>query len=259
LNLPEWLVWLSVASLAIAALSAVAILSDLVLYKRQMMTIMKWVWPITGLYLGPIAVWAYYALSLSRMGGHQQAARDHAADSHSQPGNHADRQDQHGGERVGHEQGAHRGERQPFWQVTFKGTTHCGAGCTLGDILAEWGVFFVGATIAGLTLWPEYIGDFLLAYILGIVFQYFAIAPMRGLGLRDGIVAAIKADTLALTAFEVGLFGWMAIFQLVIFDQRLHPDNPVYWFMMQIGMVVGFITSYPMNWWLIKQGLKEEM
>jgi hypothetical protein len=29
--------------------------------------------------------------------------------------------------------------------------------------------------------------------------------------------------------------------------------------MMQIGMVVGFVTSYPMNWWLIKQGLKEEM
>ena len=40
---------------------------------------------------------------------------------------------------------------------------------------------------------------------------------MRGLGLRDGIVAALKADTLSLMAFEVGLFGWMAIVQLVLF------------------------------------------
>jgi Domain of unknown function (DUF4396) len=28
---------------------------------------------------------------------------------------------------------------------------------------------------------------------------------------------------------------------------------------MQIGMVVGFATSVPMNWWLIKRGLKEKM
>jgi hypothetical protein len=29
--------------------------------------------------------------------------------------------------------------------------------------------------------------------------------------------------------------------------------------MMQIGMVIGFATSYPMNWWLIRTGLKEAM
>jgi len=29
--------------------------------------------------------------------------------------------------------------------------------------------------------------------------------------------------------------------------------------MMQIGMVIGFATSYPMNWWLIKKGVKEPM
>jgi hypothetical protein len=29
--------------------------------------------------------------------------------------------------------------------------------------------------------------------------------------------------------------------------------------MMQIGMVVGFFTSYPLNWWLIKTGWKEAL
>jgi Domain of unknown function (DUF4396) len=29
--------------------------------------------------------------------------------------------------------------------------------------------------------------------------------------------------------------------------------------MMQIGMLVGFATSYPMNWLLIKRGIKEAM
>jgi len=29
--------------------------------------------------------------------------------------------------------------------------------------------------------------------------------------------------------------------------------------MMQIAMLFGFLTAYPVNWWLIKKGIKEEM
>jgi hypothetical protein len=29
--------------------------------------------------------------------------------------------------------------------------------------------------------------------------------------------------------------------------------------MMQIAMVVGFLTTYPVNWWLIRKGIKEKM
>jgi apolipoprotein N-acyltransferase len=54
------------------------------------------------------------------------------------------------------------------------------AGCTL-DIIAEWVVFAFGWTIAGSKLWPEYILDFSFAYVLGIVFQYFTVVPMRKL------------------------------------------------------------------------------
>lgn len=84
---------------------------------------------------------------------------------------------------------------------------------------------------------------------------------MRGLGLRKGIVAAAKADILSLTAFEVGLFGWMALQALVFFPEphAIHPDSPVYWFGMQIGMAVGFLTACPVNSWLIRHGIKEAM
>ncbi|MFD0642241.1 MULTISPECIES: DUF4396 domain-containing protein [unclassified Bradyrhizobium] len=29
--------------------------------------------------------------------------------------------------------------------------------------------------------------------------------------------------------------------------------------MMQIAMMAGLLTSYPVNWWLIKAGVKERM
>jgi hypothetical protein len=90
--------------------------------------------------------------------------------------------------------------------------------------------------------------------------QYFSIAPMRGLGVAEGIHAAPKADALSLTAFEVGLLGWMACMQLVLYtDPHPTPDHAAYWFLMQIGMIIGFATAYPANVWLIRRGLEERM
>jgi hypothetical protein len=97
-----------------------------------------------------------------------------------------------------------------------------------------------------------------LAYCFGIVFQYFSIAPMRNIRGWPGIVAAMKADTISLIAFEVGMFAFMAFTRTVLFP-ALKPNDPVYWFMMQIALLVGFATTYPANWWLIKVGLKEGM
>jgi Domain of unknown function (DUF4396) len=98
-----------------------------------------------------------------------------------------------------------------------------------------------------------------MAYILGIAFQYFAIAPMRGDWGRRSLIAAVQADTLSLTAFEIGLFGWMAITQMVLFQPSLEANQWTFWFMMQIGMVLGYLTAFPVNWWLIARGIKERM
>ena len=35
--------------------------------------------------------------------------------------------------------------------------------------------------------------------------------------------------------------------------------TPEFWFLMQIAMLGGFVTAYPVNWWLIRAGLKEKM
>jgi hypothetical protein len=226
---PEWLTILSWISIIAAFVIAAIILYDI--YGRgyrQQMWIMEAVWPVTALYFGPIAFYAYWRW------GRPQTQKWQVA--HGEPPD------------------------KGFPATVSVGVSHCGAGCTLGDIVGGWIIFAGGFALLGLPLLPEYIADYVLAFILGIVFQYFSIAPMRGLGLRDGIVAALKADTLSLTSFEIGLFGWMALIQLVFFPiEHLHPDEMAYWFLMQIGMILGFLTAYPVNWWLIRTGLKEPM
>ncbi len=37
----------------------------------------------------------------------------------------------------------------------------------------------------------------------------------------------------------------------------MRTDTVEFWFMMQIAMVCGFLTAYPVNCWLIRTGIKE--
>ncbi len=148
--------------------------------------------------------------------------------------------------------------RRPRWQGVFVSASHCGGGCTPGDILAEETLHLSGWRLAGGMLPSSYLADFGCAYRLGIWFQYLPIRAARDLKVRQALAAAIKAATLLLLAFEAGLFAWMALTRAVWFP-RLHANDPVFWFLMQIGMCVGFVTTYPANWWLVRHGIKEGM
>jgi hypothetical protein len=221
---------LSIWFLALSAISFLIIAID-VMNNRQQMMVMNFVWPITALYFGPFALWTYFSF-----GRHKQRSAD----------------------KNGTGQDEHRSADRPFWQKVWIGDTHCGAGCTLGDIIAESAVFLTGFTLFGSMLGASYVWDFALAYLLGVIFQYFSIAPMRNISGWPGIWAAVKADTISLTAFEVGLFAFM-FWMDQHFRPHLKPNEPDYWFLMQIGMIIGFFTSYPANWWLVRKGLKEAM
>ncbi len=160
---------------------------------------------------------------------------------------------------------------KPFPAAVAEGASHCGSGCTLGDICAEWLAFFVPAvavwfgwrSVFAEKMFAVWILDFIFAFGFGIVFQYFTIAPMRNLGVASGLRAAVKADTLSLIAWQVGMYGFMAVAHFWIFahllDARLQVNSVEFWFMMQIAMLFGFATSYPVNWWLIRSGIKEAM
>lgn len=229
----EMIAW---ASLGVAFVCAAVIAIDEA-RDPQNMWIMNIVWPVTALYFSGFALWAYFRTGKKMT----KAAMSRISE------------EQH------HEKADHA-RHDPTSTQTALSDSHCGAGCTLGDIIAEFSLFAVGWTLFGRTLYAEYAGDLLLAWLLGIAFQYFTIKPMRNLSPVQGLIAAVKADTISILTFEVGLFAWMAFTYFVLFPKpHLKPIQPGYWFMMQIGMMAGFATSYPFNRWLIKLGWKEVM
>ena len=47
----------------------------------------------------------------------------------------------------------------------------------------------------------------------------------------------------------------MTVTYLVLFpDPHLRPSEAVFWFMMQIAMLIGYCTAYPANQWLLSKG-----
>jgi hypothetical protein len=229
---PHWFDLVAWAALGVGVASALVIVADIVLLgNRQHMAIMDFAFPLTALYMGPIALWAYFA-----RGRRMSRKRIHL-----------------------HAVGMHRGEaRDSVWQVSLS-DSHCGAGCALGDVGGEWTVWATGWMIGSTgALGPEYILDLPLAWVFGILFQYFVIAPLRGqLGRLAPLGDAIKSDTLSVLSFEIGLFGWMAVTQYAILEAPI--DSSSHWFTMQIGMMLGFLTSWPVNRWLLRHGIKEPM
>ena len=102
----------------------------------------------------------------------------------------------------------------PFPVMVATGSSHCGAGCTLGDIIAQWlafgvplgrGLVRLAQSVSKSGCFAVWVLDFLVAFGLGIAFQYFTIVPMRGLSpVRDGLIAAFKADVLSISRVAGG-------------------------------------------------------
>ena len=250
--IPVWLSGLAWAYISVCLACAGIIAGDILIgRRRQPMGVMNFVFPITALYFGPLALAFYWRWARVPARTPAMAAMPAMAGA-PEPGPAGGPSDN---------SKKRRSRPRPGWVTMAIETSHCGAGCSLGDLIAEFVIFWLALSVAGLALGAEFIGDYLVALAFGIVFQYFAIAPMRGLGLKDGLVAATKADFISLTAFEIGLFGWMAVFQLVLFtgSSSLMPDSAAYWLLMQVGMMIGFATSWPANVWLVRKGIKVPM
>jgi hypothetical protein len=231
--MPDVLTLVSWLSLTSGIAAAVVIVVDLLQGHRQHMKIMNVVWPLTALWAGPLALFGYFRYGRA---AEERAVRA-AEEAGKKPPN----------------------MRLPFSVKVGKAATHCGSGCTLGDIVAELVVLAAPVTLFGQRMFGTWVVDMIAAFVLGIVFQYFTIVPMRHLGPKEGVVAAVKADTLSLVAWQLGMFGWMALARFVLFGHELSKARPEFWFMMQIAMLCGFVTAYPVNWWLLRHQLKEAM
>jgi hypothetical protein len=236
---PDWLHRLSIGSIDVSLACALFIALD-EFRRPQRMWIMNVVWPSTALFgsvlwLAGYLRWGRAALKRRSDGGHRHEAET------------------------------------PMPIAVAKGASHCGAGCALGDLAAEWLAFVCPGLATALgwgslfqqKMYAVWVLDFIVAFGLGVAFQYFTIKPMRQLSVGQGLWQAVKADTASISSWQIGMYGFMAVAQLVwfrgLYGRMAEVDTPEFWFAMQLAMLCGFATAYPVNWVLVSMGVKEKM
>ncbi|UKF32418.1 DUF4396 domain-containing protein (plasmid) [Clavibacter phaseoli] len=209
---PVWLTPLSWFFVALGVISAV-ILAYNIFGRRwyQRNRAMNVVWPVAGLFLGPVAIWAF-----NRWGRSGDAAAPSSQTRHS------------------HELNGQ----------TIAGSTPGGAAATVGHFIGVPLVVASGATIAGTNLWVMIIVIALLAIGMLFVFEYFFASEASSLAVKRKAGVALLSAALTVVAFDVGMGGWMLLMHFGNFMPA--PSDVRFFFLMQLGLVFGFLTAYPM-------------
>lgn len=203
---------------------------------RHPMKVMNVVWVLTALWGGVFALWAYHrfgrahAMKMPSMSSMAPMAAMEMSPMTSMSMNSVD---------------------CPMWQRTALSTLHCGAGCSLADLIGEWFLFFVPMSLFG-----GWAVDYVLALFIGILFQYAVISKMGKLTTKQAFMKALKVDFWSLTSWQIGMYGFMGV-AIFVFDFQIDRLSWEFWFMMQIAMMCGFVTSYPVNRLLISLGVKK--
>ncbi len=222
--IPVWLTAVSWVFVGLALLCAVAILYDV--YGRgyrQRVRVMEAVWPITALYFGPLALLLYYRWGRPRS------------------------------ERWQKEHGSSPEKSLPAAAAT--GGTPGGAASAIGHVVGVPLVVLSGLTIAGEALWVMILLIAVIATVLLFAFEYFfSTVPVRGLPPGQGLGVALLIAFVTVLAFDVGMGGWMLVMHFLLFMPPL--TDVTFLFLMQVGLILGFLTGYPAVLWLVRRGTK---
>ncbi|MEO8206373.1 MAG: DUF4396 domain-containing protein [Chthoniobacterales bacterium] len=140
------------------------------------------------------------------------------------------------------------------WRQVLGSTMHCVAGDGVG-ILA-------GAVIASLFHLTK-VTDIALEYALGFgfgwsIFQALFMRSMAGGSYRRSLTSTFFPELLSMNCLMAGMVPVMTLAMKNVPAGR-DPSQPAFWFIMSMALLVGFITAYPMNWWLVSRHLKHGM
>jgi len=150
--------------------------------------------------------------------------------------------------------GLHEQYTASRWRQVLGSTMHCVAGDGLG-ILA-------GAVLGGIVLLSMPL-EITLEYLLGFGFGW---TIFQALFMKDSAGGSfVKALKQTFIPELVSMNYLMAAMVIVMsIGMRLMPGSGsplsmVFWFIMSMSLLTGFIAAYPINWWLVSRHLKHGM
>ncbi len=135
------------------------------------------------------------------------------------------------------------------WRRAFRSVAHCYSGCGLGEIT---GVLITVGLLGLGNLWTALV-TFVLAYAAGFG---LTVGPLMqdGVPFAKAIKDALLSETPSITVMEVTAIG----VDLALAG-KAGMGQWVFWSSLIVSLTCGLIAAYPVNYWLIRKGVKEGM
>ena len=140
------------------------------------------------------------------------------------------------------------------WKQAVGSLLHCVAGDATGIIFSAVVVYHFGLP-NGLDLSIEY----LAAFIVGLfIFQALFMLSMYDGNYWIAVRKTFFAETVSMNMVMLGMIPTMVILMHTLPGAN-NPNHLLFWGVMSLATIVGMITAYPINSWLVAKGLKHGM
>jgi len=140
------------------------------------------------------------------------------------------------------------------WRQVLGSTMHCVAGDGVGILAGA-----ILSSFFGLTGLAEIAVEYILGFAFGwTIFQALFMRDMAGGSYQRALRSTFISELLSMNLLMAGMVPMVMALKSFI-TAAAHPTAPSFWFVMSMGLLVGFIVAYPMNWWLVASHLKHGM
>jgi manganese oxidase len=178
--------------------------------------VMKWGFVLVTLYMGPIGLLLYVL-----------------ADKEPRPG-------------------THREFTAPLWKQGAGSTIHCVAGDATGIITAA-----VVTALLGLPMAVDLVVEYVAGFAFGLfIFQALFMMRMMGGSWWQNVRRTFVPELISMNAMMAGMAPVMSFLMMGRDMRAMWPGEPLFWFVMSLGVVAGFAVAYPFNVWMVAKGLK---
>ena len=150
--------------------------------------------------------------------------------------------------------GLHEKLIAPLWKQSVGSTIHCMAGDATGIIIAA-----AVTSLLGLPMGFDAAVEYVVGFAFGLlIFQALFMKDMLGGSYWHAVKGTWLPEWLSMNAVMAGMIPVMII--LMTKDIRaMEPTSFRFWGVMSLASLVGATLAYPVNWWLVKNGLKHGM
>lgn len=219
--------WFVVPWYSVGLLGALWVVYDAYQVNCHVTPALKWAWPIIIFFFSVIGialyVWTCRPPGISKKHGDQKKEAHHEFVS------------------------------TPFRKVTGA-VIHCVGGDGLGIMTA-----MVVSRLAGMSFWQEFWFEYALGFAFGwFIFQYKAMSAMADSPLQ-ALWMGGRAEFFSMITVMAGMGAVMAFVTPRVVGEQPMPQTFAFWGFGALGLLIGFLATYPMNWILVKMGWKHGM